>query len=194
MKTFYLYIVLLFSLGCKAQEFDLCDMKRFDEQVFKDWEVDTSFSSIPNTKFLKKGNNKVKITKGDKIIEVELSNATNPYTYLYTYDAKQKRQVSRGERFHRMEVGIWEYFDSNGKLQKKIDADEGFSFSLNDLIKKMKKEYGIDLLAAIHINMSRGFFNNHRCYQIAIPTTSEYEYDVYKIDGETGEVLLSPKI
>ena len=54
MKTFYLYIVLLLSLGCKAQEFDLRDMKRFDEKVFKDWEVDTSFSSIPNTKFLKK--------------------------------------------------------------------------------------------------------------------------------------------
>jgi hypothetical protein len=51
MKTFYLYIVLLFSLGCKAQEFDLRSMKRFDEKVFKDWEVDTSFSSIPNTKF-----------------------------------------------------------------------------------------------------------------------------------------------
>jgi len=42
MKTFYLYIVLLFSLGCKAQEFDLRGMKRFDEKVFKDWEVDTS--------------------------------------------------------------------------------------------------------------------------------------------------------
>ena len=97
MKTFYLYTLLLLSLGCKAQEFDLRSMKRFDEKVFKDWEVDTSFSSIPNTKFLKKGNDKVKITKGDKIIEVELSNATNSYTYLYTYDAKQKRQVSRGE-------------------------------------------------------------------------------------------------
>ena len=42
MKTFYLYIVLLLSLGCKAQEFDLRNMKRFDEKVFKDWEVDTS--------------------------------------------------------------------------------------------------------------------------------------------------------
>ena len=43
MKTFYLYIVLLLSLGCKAQEFDLRDMKRFDEKVFKDWEVDTQY-------------------------------------------------------------------------------------------------------------------------------------------------------
>ena len=40
MKKFYLYIVLLLSLGCKAQEFDLRNMKRFDEKVFKDWEVD----------------------------------------------------------------------------------------------------------------------------------------------------------
>ena len=38
MKTFYLYTLLLLSLGCKAQEFDLRSMKRFDEKVFKDWE------------------------------------------------------------------------------------------------------------------------------------------------------------
>ena len=43
MKTFYLYTLLLLSLGCKAQEFDLRDMKRFDEKVFKDWEVDTQY-------------------------------------------------------------------------------------------------------------------------------------------------------
>lgn len=55
MKTFYLYIVLLLSLGCKAQEFDLRDMKRFDEKVFKDWEVDTEYVQMYNwDRFLKK--------------------------------------------------------------------------------------------------------------------------------------------
>ena len=55
MKTFYLYIVLLFSLGCKAQEFDLRNMKRFDEKVFKDWEVDTEYVQMYNwDRFLKK--------------------------------------------------------------------------------------------------------------------------------------------
>ena len=55
MKTFYLYIVLLFSLGCKAQEFDLRSMKRFDEKVFKDWEVDTEYVQMYDwDRFLKK--------------------------------------------------------------------------------------------------------------------------------------------
>jgi len=55
MKTFYLYIVLLLSLSCKAQEFDLRDMKRFDEKVFKDWEVDTEYVQMYNwDRFLKK--------------------------------------------------------------------------------------------------------------------------------------------
>ena len=55
MKTFYLYIVLLLSLGCKAQEFDLRDMKRFDEKVFKDWEVDTEYVQMYDwDRFLKK--------------------------------------------------------------------------------------------------------------------------------------------
>ena len=55
MKTFYLYIVLLLSLGCKAQEFDLRDMKLFDEKVFKDWEVDTQYVQMYDwDRFLKK--------------------------------------------------------------------------------------------------------------------------------------------
>ena len=44
MKTFYLYTLLLLSLGCKAQEFDLRSMKRFDEKVFKDWEKDPKYT------------------------------------------------------------------------------------------------------------------------------------------------------
>ena len=55
MKTFYLYTLLLLSLGCKAQEFDLRDMKRFDEKVFKDWEVDTEYVQMYDwDRFLKK--------------------------------------------------------------------------------------------------------------------------------------------
>jgi hypothetical protein len=55
MKTFYLYTLLLLSLGCKAQEFDLRDMKRFDEKVFKDWEVDTQYVQMYDwDRFLKK--------------------------------------------------------------------------------------------------------------------------------------------
>ena len=54
MKTFYLSLLLL-SLGCKAQEFDLRDMKRFDEKVFKDWEVDTEYVQMYDwDRFLKK--------------------------------------------------------------------------------------------------------------------------------------------
>ena len=54
MKTFYLSLLLL-SLGWKAQEFDLRDMKRFDEKVFKDWEVDTEYVQMYDwDRFLKK--------------------------------------------------------------------------------------------------------------------------------------------
>ena len=197
-KVFLLLLINIIFHNCigqiKSNNSKSIDMKYFNEKYYNDWEIDTSFPIIPETKFLKKGNNKVKITKGDKVIQVELSSTINPYTYLYTYDIKQEIQLSNGKKFHKMEVGTWEYFDINGKLQKRIDADEGFSFSLNDLIKKMKKEYKIELLDSININISRGFFKNRRCYQISIPTTSEYEYDVYKIDGETGEILLSPNI
>ena len=80
MKTFYLYIVLLFSLVCKAQEFDLRDMKRFDEKVFKDWEVDTEYVQMYDwDRFLKKGDERVRIIKTDSFIQVEFSSITSNY-------------------------------------------------------------------------------------------------------------------
>ena len=61
MKTFYLYTLLLLSLGCKAQEFDLHSMKRFDEKVFKDWEVNRQYVRIGDDKYFKKGNRRIQL-------------------------------------------------------------------------------------------------------------------------------------
>ena len=88
MKTFYLYIVLLLSLGCKAQEFDLRDMKRFDEKVFKDWEVNRQYVPIGDDKYFKKGNRRIQLLYDYNAHEVRIeeSDTITPYTRWATYN------------------------------------------------------------------------------------------------------------
>ena len=120
MKTFYLYIVLLFSLGCKAQEFDLRDMKRFDEKVFKDWEVDTSKLVFPGTTYLKKGNDRVEISIGEKTKQIKLTNIIDPYMYVYRYYAKTDILMQESKFFYSVLIGKTftyneRFFASNSK-------------------------------------------------------------------------------
>ena len=84
MKTFYLYTLLLLSLGCKAQEFDLRGMKRFDEKVFKDWEVDTSILNCnPATTYLKKGDKRAQIIMDENFKQVRISDTNTPYEQVF---------------------------------------------------------------------------------------------------------------
>ena len=95
MKTFYLYIVLLFSLGCKAQEFDLRNMKRFDEKVFKDWEVDTQYVPIGDVQYFKKGNRRIQLLYDYNVHEVQIreSDTITPYIRWATYNLETELQM-----------------------------------------------------------------------------------------------------
>ena len=108
MKTFYLYTLLLLSLGCKAQEFDLRSMKRFDEKVFKDWEKDNLYIQMYYwDRFLKKGDERVRIIKTDSFIQVEVSSIANPYKNKYKYDIRTKRLILQSYFFYNCQIGIW---------------------------------------------------------------------------------------
>ena len=106
MKTFYLYIVLLLSLGCKAQEFDLRSMKRFDEKVFKDGEVDTSKLVCKSAiTYLKKDNKRAKIIIDKDIRRIRISSINDPYTYVYQYYIKTNILKEEIVLFYDMIIG-----------------------------------------------------------------------------------------
>ena len=122
-KSLNSFIVLLLSLSCKAQEFDLRDMKRFDEKVFKDWEVDTQYVQIYDwDRFLKKRDERVRIIKTDSFIQVEVSNIANPYKNKYKYDIRTKRLILQSYFFYNCQIGIWKDWSKTGKLIKEVDV------------------------------------------------------------------------
>lgn len=193
MKTFYLYIVLLLSLGCKAQEFDLRSMKRFDEKVFKDWEVDTRYVQMYDwDRFLKKGDERVRIIKTDSFIQVEFSNIANPYKNKNKYDIRTKRLILQSYFFYNCQIGIWKNWSKTGKLIKEVDYDEPYKLSVKDIITLVNQKFNIDLLdMKLLLNVDR--YNRsvpiYNIISITKPNIRGLEIRYITISADNGEVL-----
>mgnify|MGYP000951622839 FL=1 len=192
MKTFYLYIVLLFSLGCKAQEFDLRGMKRFDEKVFKDWEVDTVYVQMYDwDRFLKKGDERVRIIKTDSFIQVEFSNIANPYKNKNKYDIRTKRLILQSYFFYNCQIGIWKDWSKTGKLIKEVDYDKPYKLRIKDIITLVNQKFSIDLLDMnLLLNVDRSI-RSVPIYIISItkPNTRGKEIRYITISADNGKIL-----
>ena len=192
MKTFYLYIVLLFSLGCKAQEFDLRNMKRFDEKVFKDWEKDNLYVQMYDwDRFLKKGDERVRIIKTDSFIQVEFSNIANPYKNKNKYDIRTKRLILQSYFFYNCQIGIWKDWSKTGKLIKEVDYDKPYKLSVKDIITLVNQKFNIDLLDMnLLLNVDRSI-RSVPIYIISItkPNTRGKEIRYITISANNGKIL-----
>ena len=196
MKTFYLYIVLLLSLGCKAQEFDLRSMKRFDEKVFKDWEVDTSKLVFPGTTYLKKGNDRVEISIGEKSKQIKLTNIIDPYVYVYRYYPKTNILMQETKFFYSVLIGKTYTYNEKGKLIKEENWDAPYKVSVEELIAICKQKLNLDLLdKSLKITIHR--YNEEKAIyiiRIPFPNTRNTKAKYITISADNGEILLEKEI
>ena len=116
-----------------------------------------------------------------------------PYRYYYEYDTKGNlRHMSVS--FCGFHIGNEYYYDSLGQITETIDYSAPYKFKLSDLIEKMKKEYGCDLLnkeRTYRVSRSKGERNLKRpWYSVYYLDANEHMAgDEYLIDGTTGETL-----
>ena len=198
MKTFYLYIVLLLSLGCKAQEFDLGSMKRFDEKVFKDWEVDTSILNCnPATTYLKKGDKRAQIIMDENFKQVRISDTNTPYEQVFQYYIKTGVLKKGTTLFYGMSIGKTHTCDEKGKLIKEENWDAPYKVSVEELIAICKQKLNLDLLdKSLKITIHR--YNEEKAiYIIRIPdpdTMTGIEAKYITISADNGEILLEKEI
>ena len=197
MKTFYLYTLLLLSLGCKAQEFDLRNMKRFDEKIFKDWEVDTSKLVFPGTTYLKKGNDRVEISIGEKTKQIKLTNIIDPYVYVYRYYAKTNILMQETKFFYSVLIGKTYTYNEKGKLIKEENWDAPYKVSVEELIAICKQKLNLDLMdISLDLTIHR-YDKENPFYIIRIPdpdTMTGIEAKYITISATNGEILLEKEI
>ena len=197
MKTFYLYTLLLLSLGCKAQEFDLRSMKRFDEKVFKDWEVDTSKLVFPGTTYLKKGNDRVEISIGEKSKQIKLTNIIDPYMYVYRYYPKTNILMQETKFFYSVLIGKTYTYNEKGKLIKEENWDAPYKVSVEELIAICKRKLNLDLMDMSLDLTIRRYDKENPIYIIRIPdpdTMTGIEAKYITISADNGEILLEKEI
>ena len=198
MKTFYLYIVLLLSLGCKAQEFDLRSMKRFDEKVFKDWEVDTSILNCnPATTYLKKGDKRAQIIMDENFKQVRISDTNTPYEQVFQYYIKTGVLRKGTTLFYGMSIGKTYTYNEKGKLIKEENWDAPYKVSVEELIAICKQKLNLDLMD-ISLDLTiRRYDKENPIYIIRIPdpdTMTGIEAKYITISATNGEILLEKEI
>ena len=107
----------------------------------------------------------------------------SPYTVIESYSLKTNSLIGEGKKFGRMPVGIWKTYDEQGNLIKETDLDSGFEFSSEDLIKKIKTEFDIDVndetqISVVKYGMVYGITHH----------TSGWD-EGFLVDGCTGALL-----
>ena len=116
-----------------------------------------------------------------------------PYRYYYEYDTKGnlRHMIVSFSGFH---IGKGYRYDSLGRITEEKDYSAPYKIKLSDLIEKMKKEYGCDILnkeRTYRVSRSKGERNLKRpWYSVYYLDANEHmSGDEYLIDGTTGETL-----
>ena len=116
-----------------------------------------------------------------------------PYRYYYEYDTKGnlRHMIVSFSGFH---IGKGYRYDSLGRITEEKDYSAPYKFKLSDLIEKMKKEYGCDILnkeRVADMSRSEGKEDLKRpWYSVYYLDANEHmSGDEYLIDGTTGETL-----
>lgn len=120
-----------------------------------------------------------------------------PYSNYYEYDLKGRLRYSL-ESFYNISIRKKCHYDTLGRVVQMEDKDKPYKFTLESLIKKMKAEYGYDILdrkMTLKMYRSEGKNDLHKpWYEVWCNEDSSGSYsDHFLIDGTTGETLYMEK-
>ncbi|HEX8577215.1 MAG TPA: hypothetical protein VF677_13050 [Flavobacterium sp.] len=167
-------------------------MGYFNDNKYKDWELDKKYSS-PNDKRYTKENYWARVLFYNGEYTEEIQNTTTPYT-TYKYFHKNGILKTSVIRFYGFPTGISKEYDQSGKVIKQTDWDKDYKFSIEDLVKKMKEEYDVDIMNVSRISRVHRFVEKKELkiplYEIwSREEINRIRLKCYLINGNTGEVL-----
>ena len=205
------YTVIIFTLlycmiSCSAQnksnqqiENKMMNYKTFDIEEYK-----RIVKENPNAMHIyMKSNNGMIIEVNDEYSHGEFIGfredchyPDSPYNTVFLY-YKNGRIKKSWTTFYECIIGNITEYDSIGRAVNQRDEDTFYKFDIEALIKKMKKEYNVDLLDRKSIYQVSRFFiksMNQSFYEVyAYRPKTLTQADTYLIDGMTGEMLLKSK-
>lgn len=207
MKNIILIFALFLFYDCNAQKPKKTKdaIQYYNLNQYKDWEYDPEWCwpqepcSRENSYFyLMKGNERVRVWSDDEIIKVEKTNKITPYNFHKSYSSKNKALVSEWIEFYRAFTGIDKQYKEDGSLILETDQDKPYKFSIEDMVKKIKEEYNIDILNKKNVFRFSRYESSETSetpiYEIWLNTDVFEKWNVYFINGNTGETLYRMKM
>jgi len=114
----------------------------------------------------------------------------NPFGETFVYYIDTYTMCASGQRCYTFPVGISYEYDHEGNVTKETDWDKPFKFSLDDLRKKIMREYKVDIF--IH-DFERIFVtrspNPIPHYDVKVPHADYPQGKWMTVDGTTGETI-----
>ncbi|MCO6564460.1 MAG: hypothetical protein J6581_03340 [Apibacter sp.] len=150
MKKLLITLILIISMTAPVysqsmKDFDLYT-KTFDLKTFKEKIKTTNRDS-----YIYYINNNICVyqyDEGDHFIREVIDQEGSPYSVVRRYYPNGKL-FTTVKQFYGFDIGNFVSFDENGNHKNVINFDYLYSFTVDDLIQKMKALYGIDLSVRI---------------------------------------------
>lgn len=196
MKKYKKYAFLIFlAMGCKSYINIKDNNKKYtiehlDKQKFDDNKDKNEYKTV-----LKDGTEIKQISGGElegkNIVIEETIKPNSSYTThkIFFYDNGSLKET--GRKFYNFPIENWVEYNENGVLIKEIDYEEPHKFSIKDLQKKIKKEFGIDIEEKnIGVSVSRSIDLPPQ-YNVRLPLFDNYSgsWSIILIDGITGDII-----
>jgi len=107
----------------------------------------------------------------------------------YDYYKKNLSIKGGGHYFHGIAYGVFKEYNEDGIIIKQTDYDAPFKFSIESLIKKVKKETGIDISKPIPQATINRTTSGTPHYVLILPLKDVSELRYLTIDGTNGDTL-----
>ena len=105
---------------------------------------------------------------------------------------KSTKLRTAGRKFFDFYIGTGQVYDEDGKMVSEINFENGYLFSVNQLVEKMRKDFNLDILDMYKpIKVIRGTFNDSPVYFIStVPDPSDrFRVRMIIVDGITGKTI-----
>jgi len=191
-------LFLLFSVSLSAQKkknkyiLDIAPNYTFDIKKFKRKATDGIYE------FYRPDGLKVEQSKRDDYYWVIIRKEGTPIEKRRYYDLSTGVLRLEANLFYSCTTGFTRQYNESGILIEEIDTDAAFKFSLDDVIKLVKRKFGVDMcLLNDEKSRNKNIYRGDSEYAIFFNTNLINKFpgvgDYIEIEANTGEILYHKK-
>ncbi|MFK7002185.1 hypothetical protein [Flavobacterium oreochromis] len=193
MKKIFILLIFFVFKNCSGQIKNGNDknMEKFDIVKYNELLKDSFFADYGY--YYAENGDRIQIFKGsnNKGFVQKIIKKDSPFKIYKSYFENLYLQTE-SNFFYDFQIGISKEYDDNGNLIKEINNDIDFKFNVEDLIKKMKESYNIDIMNTkiIHaiVRNSKDVRIKKSYYHIIVKSGIAV-YKEFLIDGNSGDSL-----